>query len=131
MCDDLRQENNGKLLVIGMYTGGMTVPQFPFQLPILTFFSVLEADRLGNHTLRVKIENAETGRVIAQQIVMMDVNTMPTNPVPLAVAPKFVGLTFEAGGAYTMSMTIDGQVDPVVVFPFNVVLVIPAVTQPH
>lgn len=35
-CDDLRHEDSGKLLIIGMYGDEMGVPAFPLQLPVLT-----------------------------------------------------------------------------------------------
>lgn len=34
-CDDIRQEIGGKLSYIGVYTGGLFVPQFPITLPKL------------------------------------------------------------------------------------------------
>ena len=36
MCDEVRVENNGKFLIIGMYAGHMTVPQLPFIRQIYT-----------------------------------------------------------------------------------------------
>ncbi|WNH52584.1 DUF6941 family protein [Stenotrophomonas oahuensis] len=35
-CDDLRHEDSGKLLIIGMYGEEMGVPAFPLQLPVFT-----------------------------------------------------------------------------------------------
>ena len=35
-CDDLRHEDSGKLLIIGMYGDEMGVPAFPLQLPMFT-----------------------------------------------------------------------------------------------
>ncbi len=35
-CDDVRLEESGKLLVIGMYADEMGVPSFPLQLPVFT-----------------------------------------------------------------------------------------------
>jgi hypothetical protein len=32
-CDDIRQENNGKQILIGLYTGDMLIDAFPIQLP--------------------------------------------------------------------------------------------------
>jgi hypothetical protein len=128
MCDDVRLENNGKFLIIGMYTGGITVPQFPFPCG-LTFLSVFDVDRLGNYMLRAKIENAESGRVIAQQVVMLDITQMPTMPSPALTVIRFPAVTLESAGAYTMSMTVESQANPVVIFPFNVILVIPPQLQ--
>ncbi len=38
VCDEVRREDNGKLLVIGMYLGSILVPQVPFRMPKLSFF---------------------------------------------------------------------------------------------
>jgi hypothetical protein len=38
MCDEVRQEINGKLFIIGLYTPDMAVPQIPYAIPSLTFF---------------------------------------------------------------------------------------------
>jgi len=37
ICDEVRQESNGKLLIIGMYLDNMGVPKVPFTHPGLTF----------------------------------------------------------------------------------------------
>lgn len=34
LCDEIRQEDNGKLLVIGMYTGDILIGNFPGTLPL-------------------------------------------------------------------------------------------------
>jgi hypothetical protein len=129
MCDDVRQENNGKFLIVGMYVGGITVPQLPFTLPSLTFFSWLEIDRLASYTLRAKVENTETGRTLAQAIIMIDIRTPPTMPAPALVMPRFGNVQFDRAGAYSFSLTVDGQVEPTVLMPFDVVLVIPPQPQ--
>lgn len=38
LCDEIRQEDNGKMLVVGMYTGQVVVPTLPFNHTVLTFF---------------------------------------------------------------------------------------------
>ncbi len=38
LCDEVRREDNGKLLVIGMYLGSILVPRVPFRMPRLSFF---------------------------------------------------------------------------------------------
>jgi hypothetical protein len=38
VCDEVRREDNGKLLVVGMYLGSILVPRVPFLLPRLSFF---------------------------------------------------------------------------------------------
>jgi hypothetical protein len=38
ICDEVRREDNGKLLIIGMYLGAILVPRMPFRMPRLSFF---------------------------------------------------------------------------------------------
>jgi hypothetical protein len=37
ICDDVRQEVTGKLVIVGMYLDNIGVPHLPFSLPTLTF----------------------------------------------------------------------------------------------
>jgi len=38
LCDEVRREDNGKLLILGMYLGAILVPRIPFSMPSLSFF---------------------------------------------------------------------------------------------
>jgi hypothetical protein len=66
LCDDVRVENNGKLLVVGLYTGDMSAPQIPVILPTLTFLMCLDSDRPGDSPFRMKLQNLETGRPVVE-----------------------------------------------------------------
>lgn len=123
MCDEVRQENNGKFLVIGMYVDAITVPQLPATLPSLTFFNWLLVDRLGAYTLRVKIESAETGRVLAQAPLLIDIGQAPKLPANTFIMPRFANVTFETAGGYTFTVTVEGDAEPVVLMPFDVLLI--------
>ena len=34
LCDDIRKEDNGKMMLIGIYSGDILVPTFPSKLPL-------------------------------------------------------------------------------------------------
>jgi hypothetical protein len=38
LCDEVRREDNGKLIVVGMYLGSILAPRIPFTMPRLSFF---------------------------------------------------------------------------------------------
>jgi hypothetical protein len=40
VCDDIRREDNGKEILIGVYSGGIIVPQFPVPLALACRYSV-------------------------------------------------------------------------------------------
>ena len=130
MCDDVRQENTGKLILIGMYMGNITVTQLPFLLPTLAFFQQFEVDRLGSYTLRVQMQDLEQGRTLTQGVIMMDVQQAPVLPGPAINIVKFGGVQFERAGSYVLSTVIDGQ-NEVLTFPFNVVLNVARPSQPQ
>ena len=48
VCDEVRREDNGKRIIIGVYTNTILVPEFPFVLPSLTFFSFARASESGD-----------------------------------------------------------------------------------
>ena len=120
MADDVRIENNGKPIIVGMYMGGITVSQLPLILPTLTFFQVFDVDRPEDHYLRVQLQNLETGRTLSQAMMPMH-NTRPGSPIVNII--KFGNVTFDRSGSYQLTTTIDEGRDPLI-FPFDVVLVV-------
>jgi hypothetical protein len=120
MCDEVRQENNGKILILGLYTPDMTIPQAPFVLGSLTFFSALESDRPGNFQIRFEIQHLDTGQKVAEGMGAFGV------PKPgLGVAPiQMRNLLLPNAGTYVFSLTIEGQREPIT-YSFNVILAPP------
>jgi hypothetical protein len=108
ISDEVRQENNGKLLVIGMYSEQMTVPQIPFMTPALTFTFVIDSDRPGDYPFRAKLENLESGKVLAQAMGVIRVMRPGTTMNILG----FRNISVDRIGTYTMSLIIDGEKDP-------------------
>jgi hypothetical protein len=109
VCDDVRQENNGKFIVVGLYTGIMAVPQLPATLPFLTFFMFVEADRPGNFPFRMRLENMETGQRLVEGMGNMNVQKPGIGASPIRIGP----LQFTNFGTYNFVVTIDGQ-EPIV-----------------
>jgi hypothetical protein len=120
MCDEVRQEINGKILILGLYTPDMSIPQAPFLLGSLTFFAVLESDRPGNFQSRFEIQHLDTGQKIAEGMGAFGI------PKPgMGVAPiQLRNLTIPNGGTYVFSLKIEGQSDPIT-YSFNVILAPP------
>jgi hypothetical protein len=120
ICDEVRQENNGKFIIIGVYLGTITIPQIPFMLPSLTFFQTLEGDRLGMLNVRMKLQHLETGKNLVEGMGV--INFM--RPGPGVSALRFQNVPLIAAGTYNFVQEIEGQSDPIIV-PFDVVLVVP------
>jgi hypothetical protein len=113
VCDEVRQENNGKYLVIGLYTGPIAVPQIPIGLG-LTFAHFLAADRPGRFSVKIRAEHLETGRRLVEGQGQIVVNAPGT-----VLAPMRVPLQVDAEGAYHFIAEIDGEREPIIT-PFSV-----------
>jgi len=105
ICDEVRQENNGKLIIIGLYTDEMAVPEIPFQLPALSFLYTFDADRPGGFQFRAKLEHLETGNGLAQAMGVIQV----VRPGRAVSVLGFRNINLERIGTYTMSLHIDGE----------------------
>jgi hypothetical protein len=125
MCDEVRQEINGKFLLLGMYTPDIAVPQLPIVLPVLTFFVVLTDDRPDNHQFRLSIQHLESGQVVAQGMGGFQSQRPGLVTLPVRISP----MQFTNAGAYTFSVHFDNVRDPIT-HSFNVILNITAAQQP-
>ncbi len=111
VCDEVRTEDNGKLIVLGMYNGGsILVPRLPFQLPSLTFLMVLESEGEGRWPLTLKLTHLETGTVIADGHGSAQFLKPGTASVPIKLAP----LKFTKEGAYDFFVQLNGLDQPVI-----------------
>lgn len=117
ICDDVRQESNGKFIVIGLYTANMTVPQVPFVLPSITFFMFMHSDRPGNFPFRMRLETMENGQRLVEGMGMMGVQRPGPGACPIRIGP----LQIQAPGTYNLVVTFDGEPEPIVTI-FEVVI---------
>jgi hypothetical protein len=109
ICDDVRREDNGKMIVLGMYLSEMILPQIPFQLPSLTFFSIFETDRPGNFPIKFKLQHLESGRVIVEGHGGLGALKPGPTLLPLKLSP----IKFEAVGVYSYSLEVETMKDSV------------------
>lgn len=116
VCDEVRQENNGKFMVLGMYTPDMTVAQIPYVAPVLTFLLWLESDRPGQFQFRLKLAHLESGIVLGQGMGGVGFAKAGMGIVPV----RLLGLPFSNPGAYTFTIQFDDQ--EALITHFSVVL---------
>jgi hypothetical protein len=117
MCDEVRIEMNGKLILMGVYTPDMTVAQLPTVAPVLTFFVMLQDDRPDNHQFRLSVQHLETGHVVAQGMGGFQTPRPGLVPLPVRISP----IQFSSAGAYTFSLFMDNVPNPIT-YQFNVIL---------
>lgn len=112
ICDDVRQENTNKFILIGVYTGVIGVTSIPIVMPMgLTFFQAWEADRPGQEHLKLKIQHLETGQTIIEARAGLNIIKPGVAVVPLRLGP----IQFSAVGTYNLVVEIEGQKDPTIV----------------
>jgi len=123
ICDEVRREDNGKLLIVGLYLPDIVVAQLPFVLPSLTLFLCLESNTAGHSGLHLKLQRLDTG----QNIVEAHGGMIFQHAGPAVSYLRFGNVQFVSAGAYNFILEIDGQPDPIIM-GFNVVL---NVSQPQ
>jgi hypothetical protein len=117
ICDEVRREDNGKLIVLGMYVGVLTVPQIPFTLPSLTFFHLLESDRPGQYGMTGKLQVLETGRTIVEFRGGFGL----LQPSPVVIPLRLGNVLLQEVGAYQFILEIEGEREPIIT-QFSVIL---------
>lgn len=110
VCEDLRQENTGKWLVIGLYTPNIATTQLPFQLTSLAFFTCFSADAAGQHKFKFQLRHLDSGTLIVPEL--SGILGVP-KPGQVIMPVKFGPIQFRAHGSYSVSIEIEGQDEPI------------------
>lgn len=115
MCDEVRREDNGKLLLIGLYFDAILLSQIPAPLPGLTFLVKTESDRPGMWSMKMRLEHLDSGERLVQ--AMGNINFQRPGPAlnPIRIPP----IQFKAPGVYHFVMEIEGQAEPIL-YEFSV-----------
>jgi hypothetical protein len=119
MCDEVRIENNGKFLIMGMYTPDMSIGQLPFVAPVLTFLFWLEGRIPGNYPFTAKLTHLESGAVITQAMGAFGLAKPGQGLAPI----RLVGVQFSQPGPYVFTLQV--QNEPEILHQFSVLLVTP------
>jgi hypothetical protein len=112
ICDDIRQENTGKFILIGLYMGSINVQHVPFALPSLAFFQVFESDRPGSFTFRMRLERMETGQAVVEGMGMLAIQRPGLGVAPIRFAP----LPLPTFGTYSLVVNIEGEAPIITTF---------------
>jgi hypothetical protein len=116
ICDEVRVENTGKFIIIGLYTGPIGVPQIPIGMQI-TFMHFLESDRPGFFSAKLRVEHLETGRRLIEGQAQIQVAAPG-----MVIAPMKMPLQIDREGQYNFIFEVDGLNEPIIT-PFSVTIV--------
>src|ERR1700689_4229768 len=115
MCDEVRVENNGKFIILGLYTPDMAVPQFPFVVPVLTFLFWLDCTIPGNYQFSARLVHLESGAVAAQAMGGLGLAKAGVGLAPI----RLPNVQFMHPGPYTFSMQFPNEAE--ILHQFSVV----------
>jgi hypothetical protein len=105
VCDDIRQEQNNKVILIGVYNGILVVPAFPAEL-ILTWWIQLASEKPGEFKLDVRLVK-EDGAVALRGMIGFSIAAIDWSAM---VLPKSV-VQFQSPGKFKLQMTVQGEED--------------------
>lgn len=105
ICDDVRQETSGKLIVIGIYLGNVLVTSFPTTIPSLSFISkwlTRDGSLPAGAYAVVGPDRKSLGTIPSTGFP-------PGPPLPFAMTiNRFQPFTFRAPGTHRFVFTPDG-----------------------
>jgi hypothetical protein len=110
VCDDVRREDNGKLIIIGVYTPDIRVAQIPFVFPSLTFLQWLETSQAGQYEFRSSLNLLEDGKAIAQIVGM----TEAKRPGVMLNVLRLMNLRIQSTGTYTFTTRFEQHGEPII-----------------
>ena len=119
ICDDIRKEDNGKLIFIGVYFDNILVPNIPFLLPQLIFFSKWNTKDIIPKKFEFKIiqPNKKIIGPIEGEIPHPETDTRKET---LIIRVGIIPFNIEECGEYKIQVKIDDI--PYDVGSFNVIL---------
>lgn len=114
MCDDVRQEGNGKAILIGVYNGVLVVPGFPAEI-LSTWWLQISAQQIGQFEMDVQVvqDNAAT---LVRALAGFNI---PTRDPAAIVVPK-MPLHLHLPGHFKLQMKLKGDTDWSTIYEFEV-----------
>jgi hypothetical protein len=93
VCDDVRREDNGKALLIGVYVGAILLPKFPAPMRLAFYFlGIGKEPRSGSLDFRIQhtLSNGESPAIVAKA----EISEAEAAEVGRAHALVFAGVPF-------------------------------------
>ena len=120
LCDDIRREDNGKLIFLGVYLPDVVVPQIPFIQPQFVFFQMLDWPTPGQFTLHSTLDclSEEGVGLVSTGVSMVQIERPMVTPHGI----RFGNVTLQRSGDYVYRLFFENKQDVVVEHKFKVLL---------
>lgn len=106
ICDDIRVENTGKYLLIGVYVSNVLVRDFPSRLP-LTFWTEVEPAKTGEFSAEMRVINVDDSSVLMNGQINFKFAKVATS----AIAVPRISVEFQKPGSFEFQWKLDGTAD--------------------
>jgi len=103
-CDDIRQENNGKLIFIGVYPYDLVPGVVPSSFPMALWLRVEGAGK-GDHSFTFRLTSTDGELILEQQ----DSLNLPEDDKPLVLLFAGFLVPISRPGEIKGTLTLDGQ----------------------
>ena len=106
-CDDIRQEFNGKVILIGIYQGSLVTPAFPLATQLATYVDVRHVTD-GEHEFAIKAQYESNGEIIEVATLVNHIDV--TDPdLPTIIQGGGMNLVVEKPGKLMIWLSVDGD----------------------
>lgn len=117
VCDEVRFENNGKEIILGVYSDGVIVPSVPISLKVMTFRIVVDVDGRAFETVSFELRGTE-GNVGAH--ISGDAPATLVGQKEGKFLFELPGITLQSEGTKTIWFSLDSNLEQVGEFDVRV-----------
>ena len=108
LCDDIRREDNGKAILIGVYSGDIVVPQFPAVLRLSLWLQGTTRQVISKVHLKARVTDA-TGHATSEQDLAPNSEFKAGKDEPFIFAIGVVMAQFNATGALSILVQANNE----------------------
>jgi hypothetical protein len=106
LCEDIRKEDNGKLILIGVYLSKVVVPEFPINI-FLAEYVELFSDDLGDHDIFFRFHIGKITKKNKPLVLSGIVNVV--EPGSIAINLPKQGMTIESETEFYLDLSFDNK----------------------
>ncbi len=106
LCDDVRREDNGKFMLIGLFENIGAV-RFPVRHPALYVMNCW-CSGIGEFTQRTRIISPDGAKLIEDEQTKFELSDLRAKH---RVVARFNNILFQAPGVYSVEVLLDGELN--------------------
>jgi hypothetical protein len=108
MCDEVRREDNGKFILLGVYSDAILFNSFPTSLTGLAFYVKLHSDAPGIYGMKMRLEKLEGGEPIHRGEGAIEILAPGAVFIPI----RMPAITFTQPGSFSFVIEME-EAEPI------------------